>query len=61
MNVDEIEIEPYWPNVERFLECMANDDRTEPGAKEQARAALAEVTAYLDSDPELRKASMKRA
>ena len=61
MNVDEIEIEPYWPNVERFLECMVNDDRTDPGAKEQARAALAEVTAYLDSDPELRKASMKRA
>ena len=56
-----IEIEPHWPNVERFLECMVNDDRTEPGAKEQARAALAEVTAYLDSDPELRKASMKRA
>ena len=52
------EIEPYWRNVERFLECMGNDDRTEPEAKEQARAALAEVTAYLDFDPERRKASM---
>tara|TARA_R100000742_G_C4216368_1_gene41349 strand:+ start:318 stop:518 length:201 start_codon:yes stop_codon:yes gene_type:complete len=53
-----IEIEPYWPNVERFLQCLVDDDRTEPEAREQARAALAEVTAYLDFDPERRKASM---
>lgn len=53
-----VTIEPYWPNIERFLRCMVDDDRTAPEAKEEARAALAEVTAYLDADPERWKASM---
>tara|TARA_R110000824_G_scaffold230264_2_gene417902 strand:- start:2945 stop:3115 length:171 start_codon:yes stop_codon:yes gene_type:complete len=42
-----VEIEPYWPSLERFLECMVDDDRTKPEARKLASAALAEVKAYL--------------
>ena len=51
-------LEPYWPNVERFLECMVDDDRTEPEARKHAKASLAEVKAYLDDDPKRRTAKM---
>ena len=36
-----VEIEPYWPSLERFLECMVDDDRTKPEARKLAKAALA--------------------
>ena len=51
-------VEPYWPSLERFFECMVDDDRTKPEARKLASAALAEVKAYLDDDPKRRTAKM---